>query len=120
MEMIIPVLWHSFNDKNTFYLQAQSHQFRLNAILCQKGNLLNLTISLPPNAVNRWVLPHPPFHSLTTILLIFFNEKVHAKYKVLEINHAIEIHVLKMLLSSKSISGLSMTYAKCSNILGNK
>ena len=27
-----------FNDKNTFYLQAQSHQFRLNAILRQKGN----------------------------------------------------------------------------------
>ena len=33
-----------FNDKNTFYLQAQSQQFRLNAILCQKGNLLNVLI----------------------------------------------------------------------------
>ena len=28
-----------FNDRNTFKIQAQSHNVTLNAILCQKGNL---------------------------------------------------------------------------------
>ena len=33
-----------FNDKNSFHFQAQSHQFPLDAILCQKGNFMNLLI----------------------------------------------------------------------------